>query len=82
MPEVPSVVGPICMVTFIDRSKVRHKRDFGRCYLRAGFEIIGETKGGLLALGLRTARCPDPVEPMPMPAPCVAGQSLLWSTPA
>jgi hypothetical protein len=25
------------MVTFVDPSKVRHKRDFGRCFLRAGF---------------------------------------------
>lgn len=25
------------MITFVDRSKIRHKRDPGRCYLRAGF---------------------------------------------
>jgi hypothetical protein len=38
------------IVTFIDRTKVRKKRDFGRCYRRAGFEVAGETKGGLLVL--------------------------------
>lgn len=40
------------MVTFIDRGKVKHKRDFGRCYRRAGFRVCGETNGGLLALQL------------------------------
>lgn len=38
------------MVTFINRGKVRRKRDYGRCFLRAGFAVVGETKGGLLAL--------------------------------
>ena len=28
---------PLGLVTFIDPKKVRKKRDFGRCYLRAGF---------------------------------------------
>jgi hypothetical protein len=37
------------MVTFVDPTKVRRKRDFGRCYLRAGFRPVGSTKGGLLA---------------------------------
>ena len=40
------------MVTFIDRGKVRGKKDFGYCYRMAGFEECGETKGGLLALRL------------------------------
>lgn len=58
-PEVPE----LGMITFIDRDKVRRKRDFGRCYLRAGFRVAGETKGGLLALQLLpqdmpTAECP------------------------
>ena len=47
-PDVPE----LGMVTFIDRSKVRHKRDYGRCYRRAGFRVCGETKGGLLAMQL------------------------------
>lgn len=47
-PEVPD----LGMVTFVDPRKVRHKRDPGRCYLRAGFRLVGETKGGLLAFQL------------------------------
>jgi hypothetical protein len=45
-PDVPE----LGMVTFVDPGKVKHKRDFGRCYLRAGFERVGSTKGGLVAL--------------------------------
>lgn len=46
------------MVTFVDRSKVRGKRDFGYCYRKAGFVPCGETKGGLLALQLLPADMP------------------------
>ena len=38
------------MITFVDTKKTRHKRDPGRCYLRAGFRNVGFTKGGLVAL--------------------------------
>lgn len=31
------------MVTFVDPSKVRRKRDPGRCYLKAGFKRVGVT---------------------------------------
>jgi len=48
----------IAMVTFIDRDEVRRKRDPGRCFLRAGFEDAGDTRGGLRALVLRTERVP------------------------
>lgn len=40
------------MITFVNAEKVRRKRDPGRCYLRAGFRRVGETKGGLVALQL------------------------------
>lgn len=40
------------MVTFVDASKVKRKRDPGRCFLKAGFRHVGETKGGLLAFQL------------------------------
>lgn len=40
------------MVTFIDPGKVRHKRDPGRCFRRAGFQPAGRTKGGLIVLQL------------------------------
>ena len=59
-PETPA----LGMVTFIDRDKVRHKRDYGRCYLRAGFEPDGETEGGLLAFRMRPENMPDPLEPV------------------
>jgi hypothetical protein len=52
------------MVTFIDRSKVRRKRDFGRCYRKAGFRVCGETKGGLLALQLLPGDMPEPEAPL------------------
>lgn len=38
------------MVTFVDASKTRSKRDPGYCYLCAGFKPVGHTKGGLVAL--------------------------------
>lgn len=50
--SVWSDVPALGMVTFVDASKVRHKRDPGRCYLKAGFRRVGETKGGLLAFQL------------------------------
>jgi hypothetical protein len=46
------------MITFIDRKKVRKKRDFGYCYRIAGFEPCGETKSGLLALQLLPNKMP------------------------
>lgn len=52
------------MVTFVDPDKVKHKRDPGRCYLRAGFERDGETEGGLLAFRMRPERMPAPVAPI------------------
>ena len=51
------------IVTFVDPARVRHKRDPGRCYLRAGFRSVGTTRSGLLALQLL---------PADMPAPCAA----------
>lgn len=48
------------IVTFVNRDKVKHKRDPGRCYLRAGFHYDGETKGGLIALVMPVVDMPDP----------------------
>src|SRR6185503_16222107 len=36
------------LYTYVDARKVRHKRDPGRCLLRAGFSRCGETKDGKL----------------------------------
>ena len=53
------------MLTFVDTKKVRNKLDFGYCYLRAGFEPVGFTKGGLLALQLFPSNMPDKMPPNP-----------------
>jgi hypothetical protein len=58
-PDPPS----LGMVTFVDRAKVRHKRDYGRCYLRAGFKVAGETEGGLLAFQMVPEAMPEPCAP-------------------
>lgn len=66
-PEVPE----LGMVTFVDAAKVRHKRDPGRCCLRAGFRHVGETKAGLLAFQLLPADMPGPEAP-------IGSQAALW----
>jgi hypothetical protein len=53
---------PLGMITFIDTTKVRKKRDFGRCYRKAGFKPTGWTKGGLLALQLTPADMPPAIQ--------------------
>jgi len=47
-PEPPE----LGIISFVNADKVRHKRDPGRCYIKAGFSHVGETKGGLLAFQL------------------------------
>jgi hypothetical protein len=59
-PEIPE----LGMVTFVDPAKVRHKRDFGRCFRRAGFRPCGMTKGGLYALMLSPDLMPPPAPPL------------------
>ena len=63
---------PLGMVTFIDPGKVRHKRDPGRCYLRAGFHHAGWTRSGLRALVLDLVDMPDPLEPAPRDGALIA----------
>lgn len=58
-PDVPS----LGMITFVDRKKVkptvvRGERVWGWTYLKAGFVVAGETKGGLLALQLLPSAMP------------------------
>lgn len=64
---------PLGIVTFVDESKVRRKRDPGRCYRRAGFEHVGETKGGLLAFQMLPERMPDPKQIEIMSSPTTKG---------
>jgi len=66
-PEVPA----LGMVTFINPDKVRHKRDPGRCYRKAGFKVAGKTKGGLVVLQMT----PDS---MPSSEPIPGDQLTLW----
>jgi hypothetical protein len=67
---------PLGMVTFVDESKVRRKRDAGRCFRRAGFRVVGRTGGGLLALQLAPADFPEPAAPVGMQL------SLCWGAVA
>jgi hypothetical protein len=50
---------PLGMVTFVDTTKTRHKRDPGRCYRKAGFRPCGHTKSGLFALQMLPADMPE-----------------------
>lgn len=59
-PEIP----PDGMVTMVDAGKVRHKRDPGRCYLRAGFKHVGETLGGLIVLQMLAQDMPPAAAPL------------------
>jgi hypothetical protein len=59
------------LVSFVDPRKIRHKRDPGRCYLRAGFHRVGETKSGLVALQLLPSEMPEPLE-------LIRDQGSLW----
>lgn len=52
------------MVTFVDPKKVRKKRDFGRCFRKAGFFEDGETVGGLVALRILPDDFPKASEPI------------------
>lgn len=52
------------MVTFVDTKKVRKKRDWGRCYRKAGFKEVGKTKGGLIALQILRDEMPPPEAPI------------------
>ena len=44
--------------------KVKRKRDWGRCYRKAGFKEVGKTKGGLIVLQLLPEEMPPQAEPM------------------
>jgi hypothetical protein len=60
------------MVTFVDAAKVKPKQHPGYCYMKAGFQHVGFTKGGLWAYQLL------PVD-MPPPEPVDAIQPSLFT---
>jgi hypothetical protein len=66
-PDVPD----LGIVTFVDASKVRRKRDPGRCYRKAGWRHVGFTKSGLWAFQQLPAD-------MPEPCPVTGSQMTLW----
>jgi hypothetical protein len=55
---------PLGLVTFVDASRTRRKRDPGRCYRRAGFCPAGMTKGGLVALRMAPSAMPEARAPL------------------
>lgn len=57
------------MVTFVDPTKTRRKRDPGRCFLKAGFRVVGSTKSGLVALQMLPVEMPEPSAPLPVHDP-------------
>jgi len=70
-PDLP----PAGVVTFVDLTHVRHKRDPGRCYRRAGWTPVGHTASGLLVLQLRP-------EDFPLPCPAQGEQLPLFEVSA
>jgi hypothetical protein len=56
------------IVSFVDASQTRRKRDPGRCYRRAGWQHVGFTRGGLWVFQQR---------PEDMPPPAVLAQQRL-----
>jgi hypothetical protein len=62
------------MVTFVDPAAVRHKRDPGRCYRRAGFKPLGWTvTRNRLCLGLAVADMPEADQPLGYTADLLEG---------
>ncbi len=61
----PDLEFPI--ITFVNEHKTRPKRNPGYCYLMAGWEVIGRSKGGLLALGQRLEKMPEAAAPFGLP---------------
>lgn len=59
----PPAVG---MITFVDAARTRHKRDPGRCFVRAGFRRLTERtkKRGLVVLQMTPDAMPEPREPL------------------
>lgn len=74
---------PLGMVTFVDTTKVRRKRDWGRCYRKAGFVPCGHTQGGLVALQLLPEAMPvaAPPQDVTMPLFDMAGAPDAGATP-
>jgi len=78
-PDVPKVWAAeisahVGIVSFIDTEKTKAKETPGRCYLKAGWEYIGKTQAGLIAVGQRP-------ELMPAAQPAKGMQAALFASP-
>ena len=51
------------MISFVNPDKIKHKRDPGRCFHRAGFVNAGFTKGGLVCLQMLPEKMPEAQKP-------------------
>jgi hypothetical protein len=61
----PDVAHPI--ITMVNPERIRRKRDPGRCFRRAGWEVLGVTKEEQhIVLGCPTERLPEPAMPLGM----------------
>lgn len=66
-------VSPFGFVSFIDAAKTRHKRDPGRCYVRAGWTRLKQTtRAGLVVVQLLPAEFPAPLTPLSLPTKAAA----------
>ena len=52
------------MVTFVDPRKVRKKKDYGYCFLCAGWRECGQTRKGLIALRILPQDMPQASAPV------------------
>lgn len=75
-PDLP----PLGLISFVDPTKTRRKRDPGRCYRRAGWTHVGETAAGLLAFQLKPADFPEPLAARPRRDLLAAGGALCNAT--
>ena len=57
-------VPPLGFLTSVDADMVRHKRDPGRCFIKAGFERAGKSKSGRLWLLCPPERIPEAEPPI------------------
>lgn len=54
---------PLGLLTFVDAFKIRSTNP-GYCYMKAGFNRVGTTKGGLMAFQMLPEEMPEACEPV------------------
>lgn len=67
---------PLGMITFVNADKVRRKRDPGRCFVKAGFQRVGHTQGGLVALQMLPDTMPEATQIEPAQRSMFVAQKL------